>query len=85
MKYSNIFFIQGEEANEVLDILNNKGEQAAFDQLQEWNYGESPVETNNSEGFIPWGSNDRLFKVDNFVMSYNSGIPYIGLTEIIEP
>jgi hypothetical protein len=84
MKYSNIIFLQGDEADEVINILNKKGEQKAFDQLQEWNYGESPIEENNSEGYTPWGSRDHLYKVENYVMSYNLGIPYIGLTEVIE-
>ena len=82
MKYSNIIFLQGEEANEVINILEKQGEQKAFDYLQQWNYGESPIETNNNQDFTPWGTNDRLYKIDNYVMSYNLGIPYIGLTEI---
>jgi len=84
MKYTNIFFLQGEEAKEALNILDKKGHVATFNFLQEWNYGESEIEENNTEGFTPWGSGDRLYRNGNFVMSYNFGMGYIGLTEIVE-
>lgn len=83
MKHSNIIFFQDENANEVLTILNEKGEQAAFDFLKQWDYGESPIEENNDKDWMPWGNSDRLYKVGKYVMSYNIPLNYIGLTEII--
>jgi|LFRM01.1.fsa_nt_gb hypothetical protein len=81
MKYANIVFIQGEEANEPLELLAGKGEEAVFEYLQQWNYGDAPI-TESKEP--PWGKHDRLFRKDQFVMAYNPTVGYIGLTEIIE-
>ena len=36
MKYKEIIFLQGEEATEVLEILEEEGENAAFQHLLQW-------------------------------------------------
>jgi len=83
MEYSNIVFLQDSEAKAALDILSEQGEKATFDHLQyEYNYGGGEIQINNSEGFTPWGTDDRLYKEGNYVMAYNLRIGYIGLTQI---
>lgn len=87
MKYTNIVFMQGEDANETLNILEELGEEATYNHLQQWNYGDAPIEENNSKYFTPWGESDTLYEVKrnglHYVMSYNTRIGYIGLTEIM--
>lgn len=80
MKYARIIFLQGEEANEPLNILDEQGEQATFEYLQQWNHRE----LNEVERFAPGGMNDTLYKSKGYVMSYNLNIGYISLTKIIE-
>ena len=80
MKYRNIVFVQGEEAEKVLNILDKQGEEAALNYLLQWNYGDSPEEEREDQ---PWGNSDIIYKKDNFVMSYNEKIGYAGLIEVI--
>lgn len=78
MKYKEIIFLQGEEATEVLEILEEEGENVAFQYLLQRDYGESPI----TEGEFPFGSIDKLFYREHFIMSYNTKVGYIGLIEV---
>ena len=68
-------FIQGEEAIEPLDILDEEGEEAAIRYLSDWDYneGEETKET-------PWGTSDKVIYLNNYYLSYNEGLGYISLT-----
>ena len=79
MKYKEIIFLQGEEATEPLEILEKEGENAAFQYLLQWDYGESPI----TEGNSPFGSTDKLFYREHFIMCYNNKVGYIGLIEVV--
>ena len=43
-KFQEIVFIQGEEAEEPLNLLDNEGESAALQYLAQWDYGENDGE-----------------------------------------
>jgi hypothetical protein len=79
MKYKEVVFLQGEEATEVLEILEEEGENAAFQHLLQWDYGESSI----TEGDFPFGSTDKLFYKAHFIMCYNNKVGYIGLIEVV--
>jgi len=78
--YESIVFMQGEEADEVLDILEEQGEEAAMDFLMQWDMGEGGEEYDTP----PWGEADKLYEKGDYVMSYNTGLPAFGLTRIVE-
>lgn len=75
-KYYEIVFLQGDEAEEPLKILRDDGEKAALKYLTDWDYGKemehSPVEQ-------PWGDDDDIYEDEDYVMSYNQKLGYIGL------
>lgn len=81
MTYEDIIFLQDSEAEEALNILDTEGKEKAFDYLQQWNYGDSPVKTCDS---TPWGLRDKLYEKDDYVMSYNLSLSYIGLIRVIK-
>ena len=74
-KYENVVFVQGEEADEPLRILNDEGEEAALEYLKQWH------DFGNHEGTdqLGAGSSDSTFEKDGYIMSYNPRIGYIGL------
>jgi hypothetical protein len=74
-KYENIVFIQGEEANQPLEILSNQGEDAALDYLKQWH------QPGSHEGIDEpgHGTADKTYERDGYVMSWNPYIGYIGL------
>lgn len=77
-QYANIVFMQGQEAEEVIDILNSQGEEAALRHLQQWDNGEY-----HDISDYPFGKSDKLFKSGDYIMGYNTGIPYVGLSKVL--
>jgi hypothetical protein len=74
-RYERVVFMQGEEANEVMDILNNDGEDAAMDYLRQWHY---PGEGEGSNE-IGAGTEDEIYEKDGYTMNWNPYLPYVGL------
>ena len=80
IKYASIVFIQGEEAEEPLNILDIKGHIAVLDYLKQWDNGEYHELNNVSSK----GSKDDFIKIDDYLISFNFGLGYIGLEKVIE-
>ena len=80
-KFQEIVFIQGEEAEEPLEILDKHGESSALQYLKQWDYGENDGEIYDE---IPAGSNDSTYREDCYIMNYNTSLGYIGLCKINE-
>lgn len=76
--HSSIVFMQGEEADVPLEILNSKGEDAALEYLKQWDYGDA-TETTVGSGA---GRSDSQYQKDNYLMSWNDRLGYIGLERI---
>ena len=74
-RYEDVVFLQGEEADEALEILNNQGEDAAMDYLTQWHF---PGEHMGSSE-LNHGSSDNTYERDGYIMSYNIPLNYIGL------
>ncbi len=77
-EYRQIVFMQEHDADEAMNILDVQGEKAALEYLLQWDQGEGEVRSTSSAG-----SRDHIYKHGNYVMSYNLGLPYIGLEEVI--
>ena len=77
-EYRQIVFMQGDDADETMQILDEHGKKAALDHLLQWDNGDGDVRSTSSAG-----SNDYIYKHGNYIMSYNLGLPYIGLEEVI--
>ena len=73
--YENIVFIQGEEADEPLQILDEKGPDAALEYLKQWH---NPGQHEGTEE-LGHGGDDEVYEKDGYIMSWNSGLNYIGL------
>ena len=80
MLIEDVVFMQGDEAQEYLDLLDNEGAEVALEKLKEWHYpNEHATRTE-----LPNGSSDRTFKQGQYFLSWNSGLGYIGLSYIVE-
>ena len=77
----NIVFIQNEEAEEPLRILEDQGEGAALRYLRQWDYREEEGEVYDEN---PGGSGDSVYREGNYIMTYNTSLGYIGLCKIME-
>ena len=74
-RYEDVVFIQGEEADEPLQILNTQGEDAALNYLKQWHEHGSHMGSNE----LGHGSDDEIYEKDGYIMSWNPRIGYIGL------
>ncbi len=74
-RYEQIVFLQGDEANEAMEILNNDGQDATLEYLKQWHH---PGEHDGSNT-LGAGSADKVFEKDGYTMNWNPYLPYIGL------
>ena len=79
--YENIVFLQGEEADEAMNILTEAGEDEAFSHMLD-TYGHLEGELTDEP---PWGEEDDVYEkivgYETFFLSYNTRLGYIGLTK----
>ena len=76
MTIERIVFVQGDEADEPLSILDIDGTEAAIEYLARWHYpGEHELAQEPAAG-----SSDDVFETDDgFVLTWNMRLGYIGL------
>ena len=74
--YENVVSMQGDDAEEALDILDEHGEEAAIEHLKQWHYpGEHEVVSE-----IGSGIQDTVYETeDGYILTYNNRDGYIGL------
>lgn len=76
MRYEQIVFFQGREADEPLAILDERGPEAAIAHLAQYDEGKHPVSED------PSGAADKQFvsiEQPGYVLSYNLELNYVGL------
>jgi hypothetical protein len=83
-EYHNVVFMSGDDAREALDILNERGEEAAVKYLSEWDYGDDEYSPSNKP---PWGALDLLVRfpisdTEHYILSYSLRRNYISLTRV---
>ena len=80
-KYAIIVFFQEEAASPAYHIYKNYTLENVVDYLSQWDYGDERLDWRDSP---PWGSQDRIFKMGPYILSYDPGLPYFGLTLVRE-
>ena len=76
-KYVDIVFLDGNNAEEALTILETDGEEGLGNHLAEWDYGEYDGQESSDK---PWGDADTTFEVaPYYVVSYNTGLGYVSM------
>lgn len=78
VQYTSIVFLQDQDADEPIKIFEQDGSGACLEFLKQWDYGDSAEVSLTA----PWGAYDFLFQIDEYVVNYNFGLPYIGLTRV---
>lgn len=76
-QWATIAYSQGDEANEILDIIEDQGPEAALDFLAEMGYTDlEPSEELSNDA--PWGDEDEVFydKATGLTLSWNSRLGY---------
>ena len=81
MKYENQVFLQGEEANAALDILDKHSPKAALIHLINLYVGLIEPEFTDEQ---PWGDGDNTYEAGDLILSWNNKIGYISITKFTE-
>lgn len=75
-RYERVVFAQGDDADEPLGILDSDGEDAAIEYLAEWH---NPGEHETGDDLSHGSADDNFESDDGYILSWNTGLGYIGL------
>ncbi|TFD12635.1 hypothetical protein E3T26_11025 [Cryobacterium sp. TMT1-21] len=84
-RWISVTFLQGDEADEVLTMIDRDGATGAIEYLQHWDYGEETTGAALENGYvydrIPAGSTDRTIESDgsNYALTYSTTFGYVSL------
>lgn len=83
-RWISVVFLQGEEAEPVLEIIDRQGTGAAVEFLAGWGMADETEEDALENGYVydtpPQGKTDRLATRDVYTLTYNPDLGYVGLT-----
>ncbi len=82
-RWISVVFFQGEEADEVLDLLDHGGVDAAIDHLTGYDYGTETTQAALENGYVydapPVGALDRTVTRDGYALTYNPFLGHVSL------
>lgn len=82
-RWVGIVFLQGEEADRVLDLINAKGVEAGIDHLSQWDYGAETTDAAMVNGDVydsaPVYAGDRQAETGDYAMTYNPQAGHVSL------
>lgn len=84
-RWVNIVFLQGEEADAVLDLIDQRGPEAAIEHLKQWDFGDETTDAALVNGYvydaIPAGATDRVAESDSreYVITYSAAHGHVSL------
>ena len=83
-RWVSVVFLQGEEADQVLDVIDRDGTAAAIEHLKGWDYGEETTQAALENGYVydepPTGALDRVITgEDGYTLTYNPFAGHVSL------
>lgn len=82
-RWVTVVFLQGEEADQVLDIIQTDGVDAAVEHLAHWDYGQetdsAAIVNGDVRDAIPAGVLDRTAESGEYTLTYNPFMGHVAL------
>ncbi len=82
-RWVSVVFLQGEEADDVLAVVDRDGPDAAIAHLAGWDYGEETTDAAMVNGYVydtpPTGALDHTASTGAYVLTYNHSLGHVGL------
>lgn len=82
-RWISVVFLQGEEADKVLDLIDRDGPDAAIEHLAGYDYGEETTQAALENGYVydtpPSGALDRAATRDVYTLTYNPFLGHVSL------
>lgn len=91
MRWMSVVLLQGEEADEVLNMIDSHGPETAVRHLSQWDYGEETRDAALVNGYvydeIPQAATDRVLRDDAspYALTYNHHFGYVSLLRRFVP
>ncbi|MBV2363520.1 hypothetical protein [Streptomonospora nanhaiensis] len=86
-KWVSVVFLQGGEAEPVLDIIDQQGTDAAIEYLAGWDHGQDTVDSAMEYGYVydtaPRTPADVVATRGDYAISYSHGLGYVGVARRI--
>lgn len=83
-RWISVVFLQGEEADAVLDLIDSQGTDAAIEHLTGFDYGEETTQAALENGYVydapPTSALDRIATRDAYTLAYS---PFLGQVALI--
>jgi hypothetical protein len=82
-RWVSVVFLQGDEADHVLDIIDRDGTDAAIDHLAGYDVGEESTQAALENGYVydqpPTGALDRTATKDDYTLTYSPFLGHVSL------
>ncbi|GAA2974522.1 hypothetical protein JOD63_000367 [Microbacterium terrae] len=84
-RWISVVFLQGDDADEVLDLIELEGSAAAITHLSAWDDGDETTDAALVNGYVydevPWTTTDRVELDDRagYALTYNRPFGYVSL------
>jgi len=75
MPVQRIVFMQGDDADEPLAMLDTEGIESVLDYLAQWDMDDNGELTDEPSA----GTSDDTYEVDGYILTWNNQLGYIGL------
>ncbi len=83
VRWVSVVFLQGSEADEVLDLIDREGTDAAIEHLAGFDYGEETVQDALENGYVydepPAGVLDKVATRDVYTLTYSPFLGHVSL------
>lgn len=82
-RWVSVVFLQGEQAEEVLDLIDRDGATAAIEHLRGFDYGEETTDAALENGYVydelPTGVSDRVVTDGDYALTYDPAHGHVSL------
>lgn len=82
-RWVSVVFLQGEEADEALDLIDRDGTDTTIEHLKGFDYGEETTDAALENGYVydepPTGALDRLAVDGEYALTYNHAMGHVSL------
>ena len=87
-RWVSVCFMQGEDAEEVLQMIDDEGIDAALGYVKNWDYGDETTQAALENGHVydhpPTGPLEHEVRDDNYVMTYSHSFGHVALYRLNE-
>ncbi|MDN5759786.1 MAG: hypothetical protein L0H59_14885 [Tomitella sp.] len=82
-RWVSVVFLQGEEADQVLDLIDRDGADSAITHLAQWDFGDETTDAALENGYVydapPTGALDRVVTEGDYALTYNPAMGHVSL------